>query len=218
MRGKKSYNTFRIVVFSLLCLIIVFEVFAFINYLGFLKEESFCDLGEYLKERYANGFETALGSIVMDFISLVLCFLLPFVLQFALRIPVSTYIYIAYALNVTIGITYLIYAGSTHTLAAYSSNDYETTTIRTTYDLSSGEEISRQIKTPQDKADTANFWYSLLLLALIIAFPYVAIPGFLFVIIQTTKFSKEKWYLVLLMTVLTLALTISAGYLLALIV
>lgn len=212
MSKKKSANTFYIIAFSLLILVIIFEAFTYIGYLKYLKEGNYFDLGMHLKSNYTNGFGTALKSIILDFLSLLLFFLLPFVIRFAMSIQVTLYVYIAYGLNIVIGITVLLFAYLRDEPQIYSSSDYGTTTIKTKDDLCSGEEISQTVKTPQDKADAANFWFNILTVALVVAFPYVLFPTLIYFILKEVPFLKGKWYLTLLITLLLFALAIFAGY------
>lgn len=218
MKYKAKNKPFYLLVFIVLCLVVIFEVFAYTHYVGYLKAGGHFDLGVHLQDNYTKGFTSALGNIVMDVLSLILFFLLPFVLQLASMAPVTVYVYIAYGLNIIIGLSFLLFSYFNGEGSTYSSADYETTTIKTTYDLSSGEMVSQSIRTPQDKADAANFWLNVLILLLFITLPYIALPILMFLLIKKAAFVKDRWYIVILLLLLTLALTAGAGYGLSLLV
>ena len=207
----KKNKTLYLVAFILVCLVLIFEVFAYTHYVIYLKEGGNFDFVTTFKEHYTQGFTTGLSSIIVDILSLLLFFLLPFVIQFASIAPVTAYVYIAYGLNIFLGIATLLFNYLAGDSGPYSSTNYETTTIKTTYDLSSGT-TTQSVKTPQDKADAANFWLNVLVLVLFIALPYILIPILLFFLIKKAAFVKGKWFLTALLLLATIALTVILGY------
>ena len=149
---------------------------------------------------------TSVGS----FLYFVIAFLL-----LLLAMPVLVFVYgdlvlqIAYILFILITIGMDIVLASTG-MSFFSSSDFKTTTITRTYHLDT-HELDEDVRTPSDKAFTANFWMHLLLILLMVDFPFITLPVLLYLVWKGSPFSKKKGWTTLLLTIVSMGVLVGAG-------